>query len=203
MGQQYNQLSEQHIRFIAEQRIFFVGTATANSRVSVSPKGMDSLRVLDPGRVVWLNVTGSGNETAAHVQHNPRMTIMFCAFDGDPVIMRLYGTAKVIHNGDPEWAELLPLFKPLPGARQLFDVAIDLVQTSCGMAVPRYALVEDRELLNDWAVKKGQDGIERYWAEKNQSTIDGIPTNILSKTIGAKTIVAKTPAGSTDQSGGS
>ena len=198
MGQQYNQLSEQHIRFIAEQRIFFVGTATADSRVSVSPKGMDSLRVLDPGRVVWLNVTGSGNETAAHVQHNPRMTIMFCAFDGDPVIMRLYGTAKVIHNGDPEWAELLPLFKPLPGARQLFDVAIDLVQTSCGMAVPRYALVEDRELLNDWAAKKGQDGIERYWAEKNQNTIDGIPTNILSKTIGAKTI-----AGSTGQSGGS
>ncbi|MBI2784743.1 MAG: pyridoxamine 5'-phosphate oxidase family protein [Gammaproteobacteria bacterium] len=198
MGQQYNQLSEQHIRFIAEQRIFFVGTATADSRVSVSPKGMDSLRVLDPGRVVWLNVTGSGNETAAHVQHNPRMTIMFCAFDGDPLIMRLYGTAKVIHNGDPEWAELLPLFKPLPGARQLFDVAIDLVQTSCGMAVPRYALVEDRELLNDWAEKKGQDGIERYWAEKNHSTIDGIPTNILSKTIGAKTI-----AGSTGQSGGS
>lgn len=116
MGQQYNQLSEQHIEFIAEQRIFFVGTATADSRVSVSPKGMDSLLVLDPGRVVWLNVTGSGNETAAHVQQHPRMTIMFCAFDGDPLIMRLYGTAKVIHNGDPEWAELFPLFKPLPGA---------------------------------------------------------------------------------------
>lgn len=181
MGQQYSQLSEQHIRFIAHQRIFFVGTATAESRVSVSPKGMDSLRVLDPGRVVWLNVTGSGNETSAHVQHNPRMTIMFCAFDGDPLIMRLYGTAKVIHNGDPEWADLFPLFKPLPGARQLFDVTIDLVQTSCGMAVPRLALVEDRELLNDWAVKKGPDGIAQYWAEKNQSTIDGIPTNIVAK----------------------
>lgn len=181
MGQQYSQLSEQHIRFIAQQRIFFVGTATAESRVSVSPKGMDSLRVLDPGRVVWLNVTGSGNETSAHVQHNPRMTIMFCAFDGDPLIMRLYGTAKVIHNGDPEWTDLLPLFKPLPGARQLFDVTIDLVQTSCGMAVPRLALVEDRELLNDWAVKKGPDGIAQYWAEKNQSTIDGIPTNIVAK----------------------
>ncbi|MGE3297781.1 MAG: pyridoxamine 5'-phosphate oxidase family protein [Porticoccaceae bacterium] len=181
MGQQYSQLSEQHIRFIAHQRIFFVGTATAESRVSVSPKGMDSLRVLDPGRVVWLNVTGSGNETSAHVQHNPRMTIMFCAFDGDPLIMRLYGTAKVIHDGDPEWADLFPLFKPLPGARQLFDVTIDLVQTSCGMAVPRLALVEDRELLNDWAVKKGPDGIAQYWAEKNQSTIDGIPTNIVAK----------------------
>lgn len=202
MGQQYSQLSEQHIQFIAEQRIFFVGTATADSRVSVSPKGMDSLLVLDPGRVVWLNVTGSGNETSAHVQQNPRMTIMFCAFDGDPVIMRLYGTAKVIHNGDPEWAELLPLFKPLPGARQLFDVSIDLVQTSCGMAVPRYALVEDRELLNDWAVKKGQDGIEQYWAEKNQTTIDGIPTNIIAKTMAAKTMAAKPPAGSTGQCDG-
>ena len=187
MGQQYSQLSEQHIEFIAEQRVFFVGTATADSRVSVSPKGMDSLLVLDPGRVVWLNVTGSGNETAAHVQHNPRMTIMFCAFDGDPLIMRLYGTAKVIHNGDPEWAELFPLFKPLPGARQLFDVAIDLVQTSCGMAVPRYSQVEDRELLNDWAVKKGPDGIAQYWAEKNQSTIDGIPTNIVAKTLAVST----------------
>jgi len=144
---------------------------------------MDSLLAFDPGRVVWLNVTGSGNETSAHVQHNPRMTIMFCAFDGDPLIMRLYGTAKVIHNGDPEWGDLFPLFKSLPGARQLFDLTIDLVQTSCGMAVPRYALVEDRELLNDWAVKKGPDGIAQYWAEKNQSTIDGIPTNIVANSL--------------------
>lgn len=181
MGQQYSRLSEQHIRFIARQHIFFVGTATAESRVSVSPKGMDSLRVLDPNRVVWLNVTGSGNETAAHVQQNPRMTIMFCAFDGDPLIMRLYGKARAIHTGDAQWPELFALFEPLPGARQIFDLAVDLVQTSCGMAVPRYDLVEERELLNDWAVRQGPDGVARYWAEKNQTTIDGIPTHIVAR----------------------
>ena len=102
MGQRFNELSEKHIQFITEQKIFFAGTATADSRVNVSPKGMDSLRVLSSTNVAWLNVTGSGNETPAHVQLDPRMTVMFCAFDGPPLILRLYGTAKVVHNGDPE-----------------------------------------------------------------------------------------------------
>lgn len=181
MGQKFNELAERHTKFIGEQKIFFVGTATADSRVNVSPKGMDSLRVLNNTRVAWLNVTGSGNESSAHVQQSPRMTIMFCAFEGAPLILRLYGTAKVIHTGDPAWNELFPLFKPLPGARQIFDVAVDLVQTSCGMAVPNFAHAGDRELLSDWAIKRGDEGLKQYWAEKNQVSIDAIPTNIVVK----------------------
>jgi len=181
MGQRYTELSDRHIEFIAQQKMFFVGTATADSRVNVSPKGMDTFRVLGPGRVVWLNLTGSGNETSAHVQQSPRMTLMFCAFEGAPLILRLYGTAKVIHRNDPEWNDLFSLFKPMPGARQIFDVALDLVQTSCGMAVPNYAYTGDRELLSEWAVRKGDEGIRRYWEEKNQLSIDGIPTRILEK----------------------
>ncbi len=181
MGQRFTELSAKHIQFIAEQRMFFVGTATADSRVNISPKGMDSFRVLGNQRVAWLNVTGSSNETSAHVQLAPRMTLMFCALDGPPLILRLYGSAKVIHKNDPEWAQLISLFKPLPGARQIFDVTLDLVQTSCGMAVPYCTYVGDRELLSDWATKKGEDGLKHYWEEKNQMSIDGIPTNILAK----------------------
>lgn len=181
MGQQFRELSEKHIQFIAEQKIFFVGTASADSRVNVSPKGMDSLRVLGSNRVAWLNVTGSGNETAAHVQLDPRMTVMFCAFDGQPQILRIYGSAKAVHRGDPEWPELFSLFKPLPGARQIFDVNIDLVQTSCGMGVPNFAYVGERESLNEWAVRKGEEGLKQYWEDKNQMSIDGIPTHIVAK----------------------
>lgn len=181
MGQRFPALSDKLISFINEQKIFFVATATADSRINLSPKGMDSLRVLANNRVAWLNVTGSGNETAAHVQESPRMTIMFCAFDGSPMILRLYGVAKVIHHNDAEWNELFPLFKPLPGARQIFDVAIDLVQTSCGMAVPFLAYQGEREQLSDWAVKKGDDGIRQYWQDKNQLSLDGAPTHIVAK----------------------
>lgn len=181
MGKQFEAMSDRHVEFIAAQKMFFVGTATADSRVNVSPKGMDALRVLGPNRVAWLNVTGSGNETSAHVQRQPRMTLMFCAFDGAPMILRLYGTARVIHPADHEWSELFPRFAPLPGARQIFDLAVDLVQTSCGMAVPLMSYVEDRPLLSDWAVKKGEAGVKAYWAEKNQKSIDGLTTDIVAR----------------------
>ena len=183
MGQLFAELSDKHIQFIVGQRIFFVGTATADSRVSVSPKGMDSLRVLSGKRVVWLNVTGSGNETSAHVQQDPRMTIMFCAFEGQPLILRLYGSARVVHKSDPEWGNLISLFKPLPGARQIFDVALDLVQTSCGMSVPYYTYDSDRELLNDLTTRIGEEGVKQFWKERNQMSIDGIPTNIIAKNL--------------------
>lgn len=181
MGQQFTALSEKHIDFIAMQKIFFVGTATETSKVNISPKGMDSFRVIGQNRVAWLNVTGSGNETAAHVQTCPRMTLMFMAFEGKPVILRLYGTARAIHQGDPEWPELYGLFNPLPGARQIFDVSVQMVQTSCGMAVPFYDYVGDRELLSDWAGKQGDEGIKKYWEKKNQVSLDGEATHILSK----------------------
>ena len=101
--------------------------------------------------------------------------------EGRPLILRLYGSAKVVHKRDLEWHELLALFPPLPGARQIFDLTIDLVQTSCGMAVPYLSYAGDRELLNEWAEKKGEDGLRRYQADKNQLSLDGIPTHIVAK----------------------
>lgn len=183
MGKQYQELSPEHMAFIQAQKLFFVGTAMDTGRVSVSPKGMDSLVVLGGNRIAWLNVTGSGNETATHVQANPRMTVMFCAFEGKPMILRQYGIAKVYHPADPEWAELISAFKPLPGTRQIFDVTVDLVQMSCGMSVPNFEYLGDRELLNDWATHKGEEGIRQYWAQKNQFNIDGQPSHILAKSL--------------------
>jgi len=183
MGTQYSSISEKHITFIKNQKLFFVATATADSRVNLSPKGMDALRVLDANRVIWLNVTGSGNETAAHIQQHPRMTIMFCAFEGTPLILRLYGTAHVIHKNDADWAALASHFGPMPGARQIFDLSVDLVQSSCGMAVPYYAYQGERELLTDWAINKGEQGLQAYWQEKNQFSLDNIPTNIVAKNL--------------------
>ena len=181
MGKQYNELTEAHIRFIAEQKIFFVGTATADSRVNVSPKGMDSFRVLGPSRAIWLNLTGSGNETSAHVQLDPRMTIMFCAFEGDPLILRLYGSARVVHHTDADWDELYRHFPPQTGPRQIFDLAIDMVQSSCGFAVPFFDYAGEREMLTEWAAQKGEEGIRQYWADKNQASLDGLPTHIVKK----------------------
>ncbi len=181
MGQQYSEISDKLKQFIEDQKIFFVGTATADSRVNISPKGMDSLKVVSSNRVVWLNVTGSGNETSAHIQENKRMTIMFVALEGKPMILRIYGEAKVVHKNDSEWEELFSLFQPIPGARQIFDLTVDLVQTSCGMAVPFFDYVEERELLKHWATKKGDKGLKEYWQKKNQESLDGKPTNIMSK----------------------
>ncbi|WP_221030396.1 pyridoxamine 5'-phosphate oxidase family protein [Actomonas aquatica] len=181
MGQRFDHIPAPQIEFIGRQKIFFVGTAGGpDTRVNISPKGMDSFRVLSPHRVMWLNTTGSGNETAAHLLENQRMTIMFCAFEGKPLILRLYGTATAIHPRDASWVEHYSRFTPLPGARQIFDVSIELVQTSCGMAVPFFDYQEEREQLSNWATTKGPDGIQNYWTEKNQVSLDGKPTHILS-----------------------
>ena len=174
----YQRIEDRLADFIRDQRVFFVATAARDGRVNVSPKGMDTLRLLGANRVVWLSVTGSGNETAAHLLESNRITLMFCAFEGDPMILRLYGSARVYHPRDPEWGELLPLFPALPGARQIIDVEVDLVQTSCGMGVPCYTYRGDREQLNDWAARKGEDGIRQYWEDRNRVTIDGKPTGI-------------------------
>ncbi len=185
MGQKYSEITDRFKEFIEEQKIFFVATAAREGRVNVSPKGMDTLRVLGKDRVVWLNFTGSGNETSAHVQENPRMTLMFAAFEGKPLILRLYGQARVIHMRDPEWEELFVLFKPFQGARQIFDFRVDLVQTSCGMGVPLYDYVGERDMLKAWARKVGDTGIKRFWEKHNQISIDGKPTHILIKNTGS------------------
>lgn len=176
MSKLHNGITPKLREFIEVQKIFFVATATADSRINLSPKGMDSLRVVNANRVVWLNVTGSGNETAAHIQENPRMTLMFTAFEDSPMILRLYGNANAIHNDDEDWQILYPLFPQIPGARQIFDLNVDLVQTSCGFAVPLYEYVGEREQLNKWASKQGGEGLEEYWKEKNSVSLDGKPT---------------------------
>jgi hypothetical protein len=182
MAERFPALEERHMQFIRAQHLFFVGTAGAEGYINVSPKGMDSLRITGPGEVIWLNLTGSGNESAAHVQENGRMTIMFCSFDKQPLIMRLYGRASVIHPRDPEWETLLARFPDESGARQIFRLQIELVLTSCGYGVPRYKLLEERVTLRKWAQNKGPQGIEEYWREKNTVTLDGKPTHIFGDT---------------------
>jgi len=181
MGKKHPEIEEKQIQFIKDQHIYFVGSATADSRINVSPKGMDSFRVLNKNRVVWLNVTGSGNETAAHMQRDSRMTIMFCSFDEQPKILRLYGQAKTIYPCDEAWHELYALFDPLPGARQLFDMHIDLVQTSCGFGVPLYNFIDDRKTLITWANRKGADGVADYWQERNRTSLDDEPIRFSSE----------------------
>lgn len=178
MAERFPALQDQHIRFIREQQLFFVGTAGAEGFINVSPKGMDTFRVLSPAEVIWLNLTGSGNESAAHVAENGRMTIMFCSFGKQPLIMRLYGWARVVHPRDDSWAALLALFPADVGARQIFRLSLELVQTSCGYAVPRYELKGERPTLANWAEKKGPAGIAQYWREKNTVSLDGKPTGL-------------------------
>ncbi len=178
MGKRQKQLSPKLTDFISQQKIFFVATAMAEGRINLSPKGMDAFRVIDEGKVVWLNLTGSGNETAAHLQHTPRMTIMFCAFEGKPLILRLYGSARVYHPRDPEYEQYLNLFPLIPGSRQIIEMEIELVQSSCGTGVPLMKYQEDRTLLRDWAQNKGEEGLQEYMSQKNQISLDGHKTGI-------------------------
>ncbi len=176
MAEQFDALREDHVTFINAQHVFFVGSAAPDGRVNVSPKGQDSLRVLSPNEILWMNLTGSGNETAGHVRACDRMTLMWCAFEGPPRILRAYGRADVVHPRDDAWARCAEILPPPLGARQYFVLHVDLVQTSCGYAVPNYRYEGERNVLTLWAEKRGADGIERYWSEKNTRTIDGLPT---------------------------
>ncbi len=181
MGQQFSELSDKHIEFIEKQKIYFVATAADSGRVNLSPKGGDSLRVISPTKIAWLNLTGSGNESAAHVLIDPRMTIMFCAFEGSPLILRTYGYAQVLHCQDDLWNEYVNLFPYSVAARQIFVLDIALVQSSCGMSVPYFSYDADRDDLAKWSDRQGNDGIEKYWLKKNQQSIDGFDTEIATR----------------------
>lgn len=178
MGQKYTELNEKLQEFITQQKMFFVATAAPDGRVNLSPKGMDSFRIISANKIVWLNLTGSGNETAAHLLESNRITVMFCAVEGPPMILRLYGQAMVSHRRDNQWHTLAALFPPIAGARQCIAMDIELVQTSCGMGVPYFDYAGDRQLLKDWAEKKGDAGLQQYWSDKNQVSLDGMPTGI-------------------------
>jgi hypothetical protein len=176
MAQTFDMISPELAEFIRAQPIFFVATAPLSStgHVNLSPKGLDTFRVLSPNRVAYLDLTGSGNETAAHLLENGRITFMLCAFDGAPKILRLYGRGHAVLPGDPAWAEMISCFPDIPGARQLIVADIDRVQTSCGFAVPLLELVGHRDTLPKWAEKKGPQGLEEHRAKKNRSSIDGL-----------------------------
>jgi len=180
MAKFVSEITTAHREFIATQKIFFVASAPTSGRVNLSPKGLDTFRVLSSRRVAYLDSTGSGNETAAHLAENARITFMFCAFADAPLILRLYGKGRTVRPRDPDWAQLRPLFgAPLPGERQLVVTEVESVQTSCGFAVPLFDYHGDRQQLTDWAEKKTPEGIQAYWAKNNQRSIDGLPTGIL------------------------
>jgi hypothetical protein len=178
MATQFPRLAKAHAAFIAEQHMFFVATAAPGGRVNLSPKGGDSLRVMGPNRILWRNSTGSGNETAGHLRATPRMTLMWCSFGAQPLILRAYGTAGMVQAGDAGFAALNALFPPDIAARQVFDLAIDLVQTSCGYGVPRMVYEAERPDADAWSAGRGPEGIRAYWGEKNRVTLDGLPTGI-------------------------
>ncbi|WP_165070952.1 pyridoxamine 5'-phosphate oxidase family protein [Paludisphaera rhizosphaerae] len=177
MGKVYEEIDEKLARFIADQRMFFVGTAPNNpdGRLNVSPKGHDTFRVLGPKTVGYLDLTGSGVETIAHLRENGRMTIMFCAFEGRPLILRLQGRGRVVEPRDDEWATLSPRFPDTPGARAVIVLEVERIADSCGFSIPLYDYQGERTQLIDFAVKKGEDGLEAYRRQKNVASIDGLP----------------------------
>ena len=182
MAKQFAAIGDDHRAFILRQRIFFVASAAEGSRVNMSPRSTDSLRVLGPGRVAYLDRTGSGNETAAHLKAGGRMTIMLCAFEGPPSIMRLYGAGRVHTRRSAAFRTLLEAWfaGPIPlGTRQIVTLDVSMVQTSCGYGVPLLNYERERDGMDRWAEKKGEAGIEAYWREKNLASIDGLPTGLL------------------------
>lgn len=178
MGQKFTSITDQHRAFIEKQRIFFVATAPPKGRVNVSLKGMATLSVLGTNNVAYLDCTGSGSETRAHLiaSEDQRLTIMFCAFDGAPLILRLYGQGQSLMRGTPEYSHMLQHFEEIPGARQIIHLTVDLVQTSCGMGVPLFDYKEDRQSLVRHWVRQGAENMRKYWTLKNMKSIDGLPT---------------------------
>ncbi|QYG92361.1 pyridoxamine 5'-phosphate oxidase family protein [Iamia sp. SCSIO 61187] len=177
MGRTYDAITDELATWIADQPVFFVATAPldADGHVNVSPKGGDTFRVVSPHEVAYLDLTGSGAETIAHIRDNGRLTVMFCSFDAKPLILRLYGQATYVRPGDPGWDDLAPRFPDHPGARAVIHLAVDRVASACGYAVPQMELVGPRTRLDEWAAKRGDDGLVAYRAEKNRTSIDGLP----------------------------
>jgi hypothetical protein len=178
MGKVMDEISGKLAEFIRAQRVFFVATAPVSDtgHVNLSPKGLDTFRILSPKRVAYADMTGSGNETSAHLAENGRITLMFCGFEERPRIVRIYGRGRTVLRGDGEWKELAAAFEDHVGLRQLIVVEVRRVGTSCGFGVPMMRFVDERGLLQEWAMKKGQEGLDAYRREKNVRSIDGLST---------------------------
>lgn len=186
MGKQFPAIEPAHREFIERQHIFFNASACAQGRVNVSPRDVAALRILDPNTVAYLDRTGSGNETAAHLLADGRLTLMFCAFEGAPMILRLYGRGRILRRNGPKYAALLASnfdnTEP-PGARQMVHLSVELVQTSCGMNVPFFDHVGERDQLTRWAAVKGEEKLVEYRRQKNTQSIDGFPTGLFEDTV--------------------
>jgi hypothetical protein len=178
MAKFFDHILAQHREFIDGQKMFFVSSAplSADGHVNLSPKGIDSFRVLSENRVAYMDIVGSGNETSAHLVENGRITIMFCAFEGPPNILRLYGKGYTLIPDDSEWNILAAHFQLQLATRQIIVASIDKVQTSCGFSVPLYTYQGERDHAGKWANNKGADGLQAYMKEKNQVSLDGLPT---------------------------
>jgi len=172
-------------RFIADQKVFFVATAPHEGRINLSPKGMDTFRVVNPKRVLYLDLTGSGNETAAHLLDDGRITVMFCSFDKTARIIRLYGHGSALHPRDEQWNEYLAMFPSEPGTRQIMVIDVEAAMTSCGYAVPRFDRLEERDTLRKYWQTRGDGAPAEYQRQKNLESIDGLPTGIFDDEIRA------------------
>lgn len=181
MSKFYSELNATLQNFIQEQKIFFTATAPLQGRINLSPKGMDTFRCLDHKTVAYLDLTGSGNETAAHLAENDRITLMFCSFSEEPLILRLYGKGQAIRPRHENWESFVTLFPSMAGTRQIILVQIESIQTSCGYGVPLYDFQQERNQLVKWANQKGEKAIHEYWQLKNQKSIDGLPTYLLQE----------------------
>jgi len=178
----FDRISDELASFIAEQPLFFVASAPRDDgHVNLSPKGLDTLRVIDPTTVAYLDLTGSGNETSAHLAENGRLTIMFCSFGSRAMILRLYGCGRTVLPADKEFAGLRSHFDGIVGERQIIVLDVERVQTSCGYAVPRMDNPRHRDTLLRWAENKGEEGLRAYQQEKNAVSIDGLPAPIAAK----------------------
>jgi len=178
MGKTHETITPELTEWIGKQRMFFVGTAplSADDHVNISPKGGDSFRILGPLEVMYQDYTGSGAETAAHIQENGRIVIMFCAFEGPPKIVRLHGEGTLITPEHPRFSELNALFPDNPGTRAIIHIAVNRVSNSCGYSIPYFDFKGERDTLDRWAAAKSPEQLEVYRAKKNQRSIDGLPS---------------------------
>lgn len=177
MGKVHDHIDARLADWLAAQHMFFVATAplAADGLVNCSPKGLDTFRILGPRDVAYLDLTGSGIETVAHLRENGRIVLMFCAFSGAPQIVRLHGQGRTVLPGTDEWTELSTQFPELPGARAIVRVSVTRISDSCGYAVPRLGFEQQRDTLLRWSASKGDEGLAQYRRTKNDRSLDGLP----------------------------
>jgi len=178
MAKFHEKLDNKMRDFITKQHVYFVATAPHKGRVHLAPKGLDTFRVISDTEAAYLDLTGSGNEAAAHLLENGRLTVMFCSFNEAPLTLRLFGSGRIILPNSSDWPQYYRLFEPRIGHRQIILISIESVQTSCGFATPFYEYVGERPTLDEWAVKRGEEGLKTYRLENNALSIDGLPTGI-------------------------